>query len=317
MSTVTHSHSVVIPTLGLRPVALLRLLQDLASQSTRLREILLVTPDDNLPLLLPLVDGLTFDHLVKVIPGRRGTATQRNVGLSHATSDLVHFLDDDVRIEADYIAAIDRAFNDPETVGAMGNLVDLVPRTATGVRRILRRMALAEPGQGLVGRSGINQPVRDREEDRWVEWMSGGAMSLRRSVAQDVRFDEGLEDGPTGAYALGEDVDFSYRVASRGSLRFVSRARVFHPAAPSGDLGHNDPLFHEMRALSRRYLVAKHAHQLSVVALRWSQAMELAWLCYRCLRGRLSKDCVIAFARGAWLPHPLLDVDVRPLELAR
>lgn len=311
-----RTHSVVVPTLGVRHASILGLLEDLTSQPIRPHEILFVTSNDTVTALRFLVERFNCKGAIRVISAREGTATQRNVGLEHARADLVHFLDDDVRLDPQYLSAMDRAFDDPETVGAMGNFADLAPRTTSGFRRILRRIALAEPGPGRVGRSGINQPLRARMEDCWVEWMPGGAMSLRQSVAQDVRFDERLQEGPTGAYALGEDVDFSHRLASRGRLRFVSRARVRHPAPLSDALRRDDPLFHEMRALSRRYLVAKHAQRLSEIALHWSQAMELAWLGSLCLRGQFSRDCMMAFARGAWLPHPLLDVDAQPDEPA-
>lgn len=315
MSTAARTHSVVVPTLGVRHASLLGLLEDLASQSIRPHEILLITPDDTVTALRSQIERFNCDGVIRVMRAREGTASQRNVGLAYATADLVHFLDDDVRVEPDYLTVMDRAFDDLDTVGAMGNIVELLPRTTIGVRRILRRIALAEPGQGCVGRAGTNQPVRDRDLDRWVEWMPGGAMSVRRSVVQDLRFDEGLQEGPTGTYALGEDVDFSYRVASRGRLRFVSKARVRHPGPSSEMLRQDDPLFYEMRALSRRHLVGKDVHRLSITALRWSQALEAAWLGLRCSLGQVRWDCVVGFARGAWCSHALLDVDACPSAL--
>lgn len=306
MSTSARTHAVVVPTLGVRHAPLLGLLHDLARQLIRPHEIFLVAPSDNVSALRSLVGHLDLEGRIWVIPGRRGTASQRNAGMDRATADLVHFLDDDVRIGPHYLLAMDRAFDDPETVGATGNFVDLIPRTSAGVRRILRRIALAEPGQGCVGRAGVNQPVRDRGEDRWVDWMSGGALTVRRSVTQDLRFDERLQEGPTGAYALGEDVHFSHRMASLGRLLFVSQAHVRHPAPSSEELRCEDPLYYEMRALSRRYLVAKDEQRLSVSALRWSQALELAWLAYRFALGQVPGDCVVAFARGAWCHHALL-----------
>src|SRR5262249_61803060 len=62
-----------------------------------------------------------------------------------------------------------------------------------------------------------------------VEFLSGCNMSFRREVLAELEFAERL-----GGYALGEDLDFSYRASRRWTLVVTPAARLEHRHAAGG-----------------------------------------------------------------------------------
>ena len=79
-----------------------------------------------------------------------------------------------------------------------------------------------------------------------VELLSGCNMSYRREVLEALRFDERLD-----GYALGEDLQFSYRVSRRWKLVLTPHACLDHRHAGAGR-----PLGDDYRAMAvfNRYL---------------------------------------------------------------
>jgi GT2 family glycosyltransferase len=79
-----------------------------------------------------------------------------------------------------------------------------------------------------------------------VEFLSGCNMAYRREVVDTLRFDERL----TG-YALGEDLQFSYRVSRRWKLVLTPEARLDHRQAGGGRPPRDE---HRAMAVFNRYL---------------------------------------------------------------
>ena len=130
--------------------------------------------------------------------------------------------------------------------------------------------------------------------------MSGGGCSLRRQAALDLLFDERLELGPRGSYAMGEDVDLTHRASSRGTLLRVGSALISHPAELTEVSGSQEASWYRGRALMRRYLATKEEHHFWPSAVAWSQFCEAAWLFLLAVRGRIPPSCVAAHIRGSW-----------------
>jgi GT2 family glycosyltransferase len=57
-------------------------------------------------------------------------------------------------------------------------------------------------------------------------------MSYRRCTLEFLEFNQDLENGITGGYALGEDADFSMRVAKTGKLVGLASEAVLHKLSP-------------------------------------------------------------------------------------
>lgn len=64
-----------------------------------------------------------------------------------------------------------------------------------------------------------------------VEWVNGGNFAIRKSVAQNFKFNEDME---TLDYVLGEDLEFSARVGKKYDIFISSDLKLLHLRAPTG-----------------------------------------------------------------------------------
>ncbi|GJD54713.1 glycosyltransferase family 2 protein [Methylobacterium dankookense] len=157
----------------------------------------------------------------EIVTGPRGLTRQRNAILDRLEAfDLVCFLDDDFVMEADYLAALERAFlADPGLVGATGAVV------ADGITG--PGIGFAEADLRLAGLA----PAEARNPVRPVYNAYGCNMAFRLDAvrAGALRFDESLP-----RYGWLEDVDFSRRAAAFGRLARIEGARGVHLGVKGG-----------------------------------------------------------------------------------
>lgn len=289
-------HVVVIPTRGDDVDGLRRIVATAERQSRPPDAILVVGPR-----------GLAVGACARLIPVTRlGTAHQRNVGLRCArteyAADVIHLVDDDVALDSRYMEIVDTAFGNATVAGVTGRLVHLETQQVAPhwARRVIHRQVRS----GAVSPGGRHQPIATDEDDHDVDWLPGGLLSFRARCP--VEFDELLESGPTGPYALHEDLDFSLRLAAHGRLVFVSAASAVHAGPTLWRLGDAD--YWEMRARVRRYLARKPDVPLSGTAARRELAADLATVVVLAVTGRTRWACVRSFARGC-LARPALPTD--------
>lgn len=174
-----------------------------------------------------------------------GLARQRMAGVLGLSSDtrIVHFIDDDVVLEAGYFSAIETAFANDQVVGVQGLVIDAPPHRVSGAAAFF---LLDSRREGIVLTSGMNIVVYDATAVREVEWLSGCCMSYRRHVLESLSFDTRM----TG-YSLGEDLDFSYRVGKSGRLLVAPAARLRHLRSPVDRL--------DVRRLTTEQVVWRHS----------------------------------------------------------
>ena len=196
--------------------------------------------------------GRMFDYqqtrLAYIEASERSSSIQRNAGIMHCSADVIFFIDDDCLMYPDYaetIMAVYRADKTRQVAGILGSLAP-EPYPPQGAR--------AEPGQGaprdkavfwrrlreiVFGRMSLFPYLGGYPEHecpsldtsvpyRLCKLMPGGYCSYRRSVIQQVLFDEDLV-----FYVSGEDADASYRASFQGALLEVPSAKVFHVGHPS------------------------------------------------------------------------------------
>lgn len=178
-----------------------------------------------------------------------GLTHQRNVGLSLAGGEIVHFCDDDAVPEPAYFDAIMRRFEADQRlqVGGVGALVtDLPSHVALAYRRLL---LLDSKREGALLRSGWNIQVFTSQHVLDVDWLSGCAMSYRAAALGAMPFDERR----TGN-GLGEDVDASARVARAWRLVVDPAARVQHLQSK---INRDDPLRWTRQAVLHRSMLAR------------------------------------------------------------
>ncbi len=204
-----RDHAVIIASSG-RSAILADTLASLARQSALPGQVVLSVPrPEDAP-----APGPAGPLAVEVAITRKGSSTQRNDGLDRLRPDiaLVTFLDDDVELEPGYLAAV-RGFLDrhPEVAIADGTLLRDGRIDRAQAIRIVEEAP--PPGAGFA----------------YTRNAYGCNMTVRRAVADAVRFDERLK-----LYAWLEDADFTRRCLAHGRCAQVEAARLVHLFAKAG-----------------------------------------------------------------------------------
>mgnify|MGYP002737510358 FL=1 len=267
-----------IPTDSLASPTLPLTLRSLAAQDAPPDKVIIAVPpgDETRPPLSAWPDSLA----IEVISARRkGTASQRNALLAAADdADAVHFFDSDVELEPTYLRTAVHLLSSTSYVGIGGDIRSPLterPNESKAVR-ILRRAALSTPAPGHVSRSGVNP--RAQRTDGHVSptmWMSGGAMSVRTEFARHARFPECLEEGPTGPYAMAEDVHFSLQLHRMGPLGIAWDCRATHLGDEQRRFLQTD--FWQMKGYSRMILARDFPDVVTPGAVRYGLACDLAY----------------------------------------
>lgn len=201
---------------------------------------------------------------VLVLATPPGLTRQRNAALDAARSDVIVFVDDDSELEPGYLAALERAFNDPGVVAAAGRFLE-PPAPGGPVRAALADLfGIPSTGSGRFRRSTFptiasDGPARD------VECLQGGNMAIRVEVARRLRFDEAL----TG-FAYCEDDDIARRLGCEGRIRYVPEATLRH--RPLRRAGGDDPAVYESLVRNAWYLRRKNwpPSRLTDAAFAWA-----------------------------------------------
>lgn len=206
-------------------------------------------------------------RLVYVRAERVGLASQRNQALSMIENDIVHFLDDDSRPEPDYFSAV-MAFFSRDTRRRVGAVTGVVVNPGRARRATMfHRFFLLSPRPGQLNRAGVNAVLRHETQPRQVDCLSGCSMSFRRSALVGLTFDEQLQQGVTGGYALGEDLDIGLQVRQRSEVWCVPSARLRHEESP-----HNRAqalVYSHAAAAFRRRLAEDPTSGVSALAFAW------------------------------------------------
>lgn len=233
-----------------RPKELLRLLQSLKKQTLPPREIIVVDASADVP-------GLELNQYT-IIRAARGVASQRNLGVKSASSEILVFVDDDAVLTPECLESIARAFALDHT-GKLGAVTGhMLSQTGGNPRRsrIARFFGLGESnGSGWFKHSGFpSLPSGDAE--KVTEVLVGGLMAFRRNVLVEIGgFDENLE--LVSPYSYMEDQDIAFRVRSSGwEIRYLPNASFYHFPSPNG---RDDPrTIAATKVFNSRYLLEKN-----------------------------------------------------------
>jgi GT2 family glycosyltransferase len=168
-----------------------------------------------------------------------GTAIQRNVGIQAVRGGLIALIDDDIRMEAEFLAAMAGAFNsdkDHEIGGIVGYRTNeqftLESRQRWKWYKRLRLLTTFEPGRydfatGYPINANLQPPFRGTRE---VDFMTTACAVWRSEV-----FAEGLLFDPFfRGYGVLEDAHFSLRARRRWRLLQCGDARCEHLASRNG-----------------------------------------------------------------------------------
>lgn len=227
--------SVVTPTLR-RPEEVAELLDTLVAQTHPIFELVLVDAapageDETQQVVEARRAALPF--AVQYIRRSGGTAIQRNIGIDAAHGDFIAFVDDDIRLEPDYLAQLLGVYETDEKCeigGITGQISNQCFDGATSSRwkwyRKLRLFTTYVPGH-YDYQSGypINRYLQPLHEGvREIDCMGAGCALWRREV-----MDEGLR---FSAFFIGfgvlEDAHLALRARRKWKLLECGRARCQH-----------------------------------------------------------------------------------------
>jgi len=234
--------SVVTPTLR-RPTEVSGLLENLAQQTTLPREVILVDgapPEETATeqTVVAMKDLLPFQ--CRYVRNERGTAVQRNRGVKEASaSSFIAFIDDDVRLEPDFLEKILQVFSqdsERRIGGVVGYRINQNFAFSSHERwrwyRRLRLLSTFEPGRydfksGYPINSNAQPPF---EGVRQVDFMTTACAVWRREVFENgLRFDPFFSD-----YGVLEDAHFSLRAGRQWELLQCGDARCTEAHSPNG-----------------------------------------------------------------------------------
>jgi GT2 family glycosyltransferase len=226
-----------------------------------------------------------------------GLTLQRNVALRMlgADFDVVHFIDDDVELEPEYLQELMGAFErDPSLAGAGGLITGGNRKKARLFARIGGRDSLV-PGRVLP--TGFNIGAHETPFDVDVDWLPGCSMSFRLAMIEGLEFDERRV-----GYAIGEDADFGLRANVRGTLRHIHLARLQHHQSPVNR--HKRPLLVRMAVAHRWSLAEDELGRVRRSMVVYGTLMESLTYLLRFVLGRshdrLAWDCFASGLAGLW-----------------
>jgi len=221
---------IVVPTRN-RPEECLGLLDNLKRQEGCLiNKIIIVDGSDNKLINISKfkekfsVSNFKMIKPVYIHTKDYGLTKQKNLGLSNVSSDLVCFVDDDMRFEKLYIKKLVNNFQDnKDYAGGMGTLVKHGSNKIS-LNKILRKVFLLqkEHSNGKFTFSGMPTHSYGTNNFHEVDVLDGTAV-YRYEYIKDIKFDETL-----GAYAYMEDCDFSKRVSNKYKLFFNPECKRDH-----------------------------------------------------------------------------------------
>lgn len=172
---------------------------------------------------------------------RKGLASQRNDAVKEALGGVIFFIDDDSEVSSNGVAVITEAFDkDLALMGAGLPITNKSEPKAVKSNVLIKILSMARRHLFERGRKGrriiksTHNVLFGEDVPGAAEWLTGCSMAYRKTVFDELRFDERLER--FGGYALGEDADFSHRVLLHygAPLLIESGANVIHHTAPGG-----------------------------------------------------------------------------------
>lgn len=221
-----------------------------------------------------------------------GFAEACNQGIRASAAPYVALLNDDTQVDSAWLAALLRAMQQDDAIGACASLMVYADRPAmvqsAGI--CIDRAAIA--WDRLAGR-----PLAEAAEPCDIFGASGGAVLYRRAMLDAI----GLFDARFFAYL--EDVDLAWRAQCAGwRCRYVPGAVVLHHTSATSGAG--SPFKNRLLGRNKIWLAAKNARgrDLPIVMLYDLLAVLYAGVARRDwshLRGRLSALGALAAMRQA------------------
>lgn len=207
-------------------------LPSIVAQS-RLPDELIVVDSSDEKKLETYLKSVELPFPVRYFHTQPGLTLQRNHGIRECSSDLIFFFDDDVDLDVNYLAEVEKVFarDVKHEIGAVGGrIVKNSPQTL-GLQFESALFGFIRTAFGVVGTgngrfypSGMPSHPRMNQPGGFIECLSGCCMAFRRVVFEKAKFDEDLAH-----YGLMEDVDISKQTLDAGyKIYYQTTATLVH-----------------------------------------------------------------------------------------
>jgi glycosyltransferase involved in cell wall biosynthesis len=168
--------------------------------------------DDRLsPVLAPFSSKF---EIARIRTDVRGLSRARNLGLKHASGDVIAFPDDDCEYPPGLLGEVDGfLMANPEMDGLTGRLIDHSGKTSNGRFDVM---------SGKVNATNA-----------WIRAIEC-TVFLRRESAKGMWFDEELGVGSGTIWGASEGTDYLIRLVNRGAvIHYDPDLKVVHPPFPT------------------------------------------------------------------------------------
>jgi len=239
-------------------------LPSIAAQ-TRLPDELVVVDSSDEKKLEEYLGSINMPFSVRYFHTQPGLTLQRNHGIRECTNDLLFFFDDDVDLDKNYLAEVEKVFvsDTNHKIGAVGGKI--VENELSTLRLKLEQFTfyVLRLIFGVVGTrngkfypSGMPSHPNANQPNGFIECLSGCCMAFRREVFEKAKFDETL-----ARYGLMEDVDISKQTLNAGyKIYYQPLATLIHNESPMNRLKVQQ--WAEMSVVNYDYLFRKSwAHE--------------------------------------------------------
>lgn len=277
-SAAINSISIIIPTFN-RPVDLAETIDSILIQTVLPNEILIVGESSDLGTeaivksFASKFQSKSID-IIYILNSRQGGLTAaRNMGVARSKGDVILFLDDDVILDKDFISGILNVYAlYPNAKGVQGYWGDIINQSVSYkiVNGVNRSFLLFNTQRDKCAVMCSFNQIYPHPLTKIIEcqWLSGCNHSYIRSIFDEFKYDEKLI-----RYALGEDLDFSYRIYKEypNSLYITPHAKLFHKSAQVSKVLIKQLSY--IRAIYSRYIFYKNIDisMKSRVCFLWSR----------------------------------------------
>lgn len=243
--------SIIIPTRN-RFDYINLLIEDILKQDASNYEIIVVDQSEN---------SKPIDHCNHMISDTLGPCVSRNLGAKKARGEILVFLDDDARINVDFIREITNPIIEDRFDAVSGAVCD--PQG-----NYLRKESsfLSMDNENFIK---VLTSSPDSEKSRISLAFAAGCSAIKKSVFEKVGgFDEQFD--PTGA---GEDRDMALKLYKQGfAIWYNAEAKLLHSLAPTGgsrDLGSRSLMIDiHTHLMCRKYFSEKLSNELRTTLQR-------------------------------------------------